>query len=291
MDNSNNHLTSHSRDDAITFDQESHSYYVHGEKMSISVTGLVHQYFPSFNSDRIVKAMLNSKRFPLEPKHQRYHTLPIWCKVNDNETANIDAWEPGAVLRNQKDAEKIIKESWSKGNTKASTEGTDLHQEIEDYIKLGQLPNEMSVEFQYFLDYHQQMLERGYKPYQSEQMVYDVSLQLAGCVDMMYTRDGKIYLTDWKRSKEILWDKTFRGKTETGMGPMSNYPNCNGIHYSLQLNIYRELLERYYGVEVSEMSIVVFHPTNQKYLEYPIQDLRKEVNEIFELRRQKLQPK
>lgn len=275
-------LIRHHRDDAIKFDKETHSYYVDGKKMTISVTGLVHQYFPGFNAELGVTMMLKGKMFPYESKHQRYHTLPIWA---DHATHDpIEAWKEGAVLRDTDEAKKIILALWSKSNTESSASGTNLHQQIEDYIKDEKIPEELSVEFGYFLDYHQQMLDKGYKAYQSEQMVYDVYLQLAGCVDMLYIKDGKIYLTDWKRSKEILWNKSFNGKVESGIGPMSEHPNCNGLHYSLQLNIYRELLEKHYGIEISDMSIVVFHPSNAVFHEYKIKDLRKEVREIFDLR-------
>jgi hypothetical protein len=37
-------------------------------------------------------------------------------------------------------------------------------------------------------------------------------------------------------------------------------PDCNGTTYSLQLNMYRHMLEKHYGMVVSEMKLVNMHP-------------------------------
>ena len=42
--------------------------------------------------------------------------------------------------------------------------------------------------------------------------------------------------------------------------PLSHLDKCAGNHYSLQLNVYKYLLEKYYSVSVSRMLIVCAHP-------------------------------
>lgn len=278
---------SHPRDKAISFDARTHTYTVNGEKMQTSVTGLIDEYFYGFPANSIVKKMLESKDFPHKPIHQKYHIMPIWAEVIDDAKMPIDAWKPGAVLRDQAEAESVIKKSWSAPGLKAAKEGTKLHKQIEDYIKYDKMP-EMTKEFEMFLTYHNNMLSKGYIPYSSEQKVYDVDLQLAGCVDMLYVKDNEIYLVDWKRSKQVLFkhpDDTKRKKK--GKNLLKTYDDCNGVHFTFQLNIYKELLEMHYGSKVVTMEVVVFHPDNDSYLSYNIENKKEVVQTMFEERRAK----
>lgn len=274
-------LFSHPRDAHITFDEPEHKYYVDGNAMKISVTGLIDLFFLGFDPDKAVMMMLNSKKFPYEQKHIKYHSMPIWCEVINGDKIAIDTWKNGAVLRNRPEAEEIIKDSWVINRDEASKDGTALHLQIELYIKYGTLPEQETIEFRYFMDYHTKMLKLGYIPFQSEQMVYDVDLQLAGCVDMMYIKDGLIFLVDWKRSKEIV-----ESSTKKCFGLLSEYDACNKIKYSFQLNIYRELLEMHYGLKIARMAIVVFHPNNPSYreIEVDLHQMRPIVKQIFQNR-------
>jgi hypothetical protein len=42
--------------------------------------------------------------------------------------------------------------------------------------------------------------------------------------------------------------------------PLHHLPDCNYSHYSLQLNIYRYILESEYGYHVSGMFLGIVHP-------------------------------
>ena len=45
----------HALDKHVAFDEASHTYHVHGEKVSTSVSGVVKEYFPSdFDAMRII---------------------------------------------------------------------------------------------------------------------------------------------------------------------------------------------------------------------------------------------
>ena len=41
-------------------------------------------------------------------------------------------------------------------------------------------------------------------------------------------------------------------KFQVGLGPLSHLPDCNYWHYSLQLNVYRWVLENLYGPRIFE---------------------------------------
>jgi hypothetical protein len=51
-------------------------------------------------------------------------------------------------------------------------------------------------------------------------------------------------------------------------------PDCDGSKYSLQLNLYRYILGKYYGINVSHMMLASFHPGLRAYFkaEVPVMD-------------------
>lgn len=47
--------------------------------------------------------------------------------------------------------------------------------------------------------------------------------------------------------------------------PLEHLDDCDGSKYSLQLNMYRYMLEKYYGINISYMGLVSLHPTQDAY--------------------------
>jgi hypothetical protein len=59
--------------------------------------------------------------------------------------------------------------------------------------------------------------------------------------------------------------------------PIRHLDCCSGIKYSLQLNIYKYILETFYDIRVSKMFVVSFHPSMSSYCEFEIEDYSHEV--------------
>jgi hypothetical protein len=70
--------------------------------------------------------------------------------------------------------------------------------------------------------------------------------------------------------------------------PIDHLPDTNYWHYSLQLNIYRRILEELYDVEVSELALVILHPNNPSFKVMLLNKMDDEVTAMFETRRAKL---
>jgi hypothetical protein len=120
-------------------------------------------------------------------------------------------------------------------------------------------------------------------PYRSEWEVWSEEYKLAGSIDMIFYRksDDSYVIYDWKRSKEIKTDSPFG---EMGYGPLSHIPNLNYWNYTIQLNVYRWFLETYYGLKISDMYIVIFHPSNMNYKRFRLNRLDDEVKGMLEAR-------
>ena len=303
----------HERDLVVKVDEKNHKYYVRDVIIKSSVTEFIKSYFNVFNGEEICGKMLNNKEFPMADKYSKYRSLPIWSF----DGKEIDQWKIGANLTDHTAAKEYIINYWAKSNTSSNQSGTKMHKNIEDYMNVKiqdrmhdvpikntsvindttnplimKEPNDIEPEYKYFQNFNMKMTNLGYIPYKAEQVIWDENLQLAGAVDMMYVKKNElemqplpIYLVDWKRSKNIEFVSKYRKK---GTGILKNMDDCNGNHYILQLNIYKELLERHYDKKITNMSIVVFHPDNDEYEEHIVPDKKDVILSMFADRLRKI---
>lgn len=258
----------HTRDKSILFDEEPHTYYINGKCNYTSVTTVVHEFFPEFDSHDVARNMIKRRDFATNKKYKKYQQ----CRYS----------EDGTPYSEDKQVENIIL-TWQENADTQSKHGTEMHRNIELFYN-GMPHDSTTREFKYFMEFHKTTLERKWKPLRTEMMVWDNDSLICGSVDMIYvpastTREqidlwmeGRhtlvVYIVDWKRSREIR----FNGYNRYGFRSCRNLPDCNYSHYTLQLNMYRYILELHYNVKVASMSMLVFHPNNTEYKEYTIPD-------------------
>lgn len=232
-------INSHPRDKNISFQNDGHLYKILGlEKRPISVTTLIHNNFPQFDSDKVINNMMSSRNW----KSSKYYGKTV----------------------------EQIKNEWKNSGETAANLGTLLHADIERFYNGEQIMNPNTQEFNYFVSFWDQFqqVNKGFEPYRTEWLIYDEDKGIAGSIDcVLRNAENKLILIDWKRSKEIKMEN----KYEKGLGVFSNLDNCNYWHYLLQLNIYRHILETKYSKMVAGMYIVVLHPNNSSYLVYMVQ--------------------
>ena len=224
-------LNVHPRDAFISF-EEKENVYVVGSKKLTRVSTLISSHFSEFDASKIIDKMQNSSKW----SRSKYFGM--------EKQEIIDLWE--------------------KNGEEARNLGTLMHEQIEKFfLSEGKvLPEEKSPEFNQFLDFWNVFSTHnpGFKPYRMEWRVY--SQEVAGTIDCtLVSPGGDIVIIDWKRSKAIERYSPF-GR---GLGKLSHLSDCNFVHYSLQLNSYRHILENFYDKRVSAMYLAVFHPLQDKY--------------------------
>lgn len=282
----------HPRDHQIFFDSgvnnSAHDYYVDWDgsgnfqkNNSRSVTSMCHAFFDEFDADKVIRGMMNGKNWH---KSKYYGMTP-----------------------------EAIKEQWSNAGKEAREKGTEMHDFIDRYYN-GECSlstvTEDQVELCFFKEFQQQ-IKGELEPYRSEWFVFtDNETRITGAVDMTYvdkahmrqlwtknkgaTDTLHIQIYDWKRSGNI---RTF--SRERGYYPCEALNNCNFYHYSLQLNLYKYILENYYhdvqwnghtykNISVDCMYLCVMHPNNKKPLRYLCPRLSDEVETMVDLRRSSL---
>lgn len=269
----------HDKDLFVDFKTDGHKYLIDWERdgewtcNDISVTGFIKQYFPSFDADQILDAVDASRK-------------PFWRRCKKYKGMN----------------KKEIKALWKKNGDEARMAGTALHEAIENYYLLqlwspSQGPTIYTPEWLQFKEYADDVKD---KPFNVEWVVYsDKAHSIVGTIDMVYIKkaEGKkltLKLVDWKRTKAIkMWAQ------DAGTGPCASVPNANFFHYSLQLNVYKYILENFYNgvnyegkvyeeIDVASMYIVVFHPRLKRHAKFKCPNMQKIVREMFVERWRKL---
>jgi hypothetical protein len=257
-------LHAHPRDAHIAFDEPTHKYYVNGScQGNISCTGFIHEFFGHFDAKAIITKM---------KKGPKWATSKYYGKTD----------------------EEIMKE-WSDNGKQASSAGTAMHFAIEQFMHGAYSEIDPAVketpEWKYFTRFWNEF-GHDLEPYRSEWEVFTDSVEpvagerkikLCGSIDMVYRRksDGKFVIYDWKRSKEIKSDNPFG----SGLAPLEHLPDTNYWHYTMQLNVYKWMLEKYYGLEVADLYLVILHPDAPSYRRMRLNIMTDEVEDMIECRR------
>ena len=254
----------HPRDARIAFREEDHTYAIDGDRTNwTSTTTLIGTFHEHFDADAVIAKMMSGRNW----SKSKYYG---------------------------KTAEEI-KAGWEANGKEASEAGTRMHEDIERYNNaepVGNLagddytPND-SKEWRYFLDYEKNhRIPHGFEPFRTEWLVFKEDIKLAGSIDMVYMKpDGTLAIYDWKRAKSM----DFENKYQKMYPPLNHLPDTNYWHYSMQLNIYRRVLQEHYGMIVSELALVVLHPNFDHYRVVKINMMDDEVEAMFQVRRARLE--
>ena len=123
-------------------------------------------------------------------------------------------------------------------------------------------------------------------PFRTELMMFDEYYKVAGSIDMLFKNaNGEIVICDWKCVR-IICQNDYKPHNR-GFGELQHLPNCNFQHYSLQLNMYRHILETKYNESVAGMLLVNLTwcnrltGCNQMYNQYQVEPMNAEIQTIL----------
>ena len=233
----------HKRDKDIQFIEDCHRYIVKNAEDFISVTTFIHKFFGKFDATKIIDKHYNNWQ---ENKHPEYH----------NKT------------------KEEIKALWSRNARESSQHGTKIHKLIEDFLN-GLILESDEKEFQYFLDFLKD--HPNLEPYRTEMIVFHEELKLAGTIDLIMKDGDDYYIVDHKTNKEIKKNNYFN----KGLYPLTHLDDCNYTHYSLQLSIYKAILEKKYGINIKNLYLLWLNKSNDSYKLIECNYLENEVKAIF----------
>ena len=247
----------HDLDSRIRFQEKGHKYWIDGDSTNVvSVTTYIKSFFEEFDTDKVVNGILKKYEYSNDPNYKYYKMEP-----------------------------ENIKDMWEKNRDESSGKGTNLHKDIEDFYN-NLCPENDSVEFKYFLNFYEDHNEK-YEIYRTEFLVFSEILKITGSIDALFqnVEDGTFSIFDWKRSKEIKMESYM---DKRGKYPMNKVLDCNYYHYSLQLNLYKIILERFYNIPIKELFLVILHPNQSNYQKISVNIMEDEAELLLLFRMKEL---
>lgn len=203
----------------ITFDEETHRYWsiIDGKEIRyISGTTFVKKFFPEFDPDGSIKRRV--------------------------------------ALREGVSPEEIQRR-WNEKRDKSAAFGTMIHETVEDVLKGDMLRNKATN------DRERQTMEQAIKLGENirknteivgiERIVFDVDTRIAGTMDLFIRskKNGKLWILDHKTNEKIKCENTFH---VFGKYPINHMADTDLSHYTLQLNLYENLMKRAGYVDKNE---------------------------------------
>jgi len=226
----------------IRFYKRRHVYKL-GKKELTSVTKFVGTLFEPFNAREIARKL---SKFP--------------------------------VNRAKKHGVRYFLKEWKE----AAAHGTRVHNAIESFIKGENILDLQEKDEQKFYKAKEYITE-SFKKFKfpdiiTEKIVHSEELGLAGTIDLVIMKDGKVTLVDWKTNKAI---KREAYKNKKGIHELTkDIDDCNFNKYQLQLSIYAYILEKEYNMPINKLYIVHLKDYYAEEIEVEYQkDLVKELLE------------
>lgn len=277
-------VNAHPRDSQIAFFEEAHIYEINGVAAKRSVTALVSKPFSKFDAKasaaRIAKRLVKTEengaivlKNPYTKSDKQYHKMALDKKASSS-----------------KDVAACVQDVW----IESTNEGTRLHRAIELHLNDELIPQSYQApEFRnfYLKDFLDFVRKEKFECFRTEWVIFSDQVSLAGSVDCVMRkcigpcpRTGEpiyeYYIFDWKRSKKIYF-KSFGGKKFGKGRAFQSLIDCNYSKYSLQLNVYRHMLEVDYGLPIKGLFLFVFHPWNSSFVKIEVPRMEKETAALF----------
>ena len=216
------------------------------DKTYTSVTTLVHRCFSEFDADKILEKM--------RIKGTKYDGM----------------------------TKEEIKEMWNANAVEAQQQGTRMHSVIERYYKKEPITSDEweLPEVRQFKTFTEMNV---LTPYGVEWCIYMESVQLAGTIDFAsLNEDGTLDLYDWKRAKQMDVHNSYNKYSSI----VKHIPDTNYGHYTVQLNLYKYMIEQKYNKKVRNMYLVCMYPTQMSFHKYEVQDIQSDIPTILKLLKQ-----
>lgn len=144
--------------------------------------------------------------------------------------------------------------------------GTKLHEAISNSYNGFETPVD-SPEYTQFLRFKHYC---RFSPYRTEWSIYDPFVRIVGNIDMAFTESPEspdnLILYEWKSVKYM---RKYPADVY-GVELAETIPNNPFWRWTLQLNIYRAILEKNYGKKVTELRVLILQKSSTKYVDIKV---------------------
>ena len=180
------------------------------------------------------------------------------------------------VAKSRGTSKKVVLAEWKDISDIALTLGTNVHKWIEDYYN-GLNPAMPTDDRELdrvnkFLSLYNTKLHK-FTPIHQEFRLFSRKWGLAGTLDALFKLNEGRYVGDWKTNKKFTTDDTSEGRRQKLLYPFEDMWDNSLNGYSIQLSLYRLMLQEESGYETQGGFLVWIGP-NEKPEMHKIVDLR-----------------
>lgn len=238
----------------ITFFDVPHKYYLNNNEL-LSVTTLIHNYYEDFD-------------------------VEYWSEYKGNQF-NLSSDK--------------IKRAWNFINKKGTLKGSIIHNYAENLFqnKIFEYPKELILnEFGFDPILNEYLITKNhvdkfYKdvfnkliPIRTEYVLYDEESMIGGMLDILFynVKKNEIQIFDWKTNKSFSKENNERRFT----GCLSILEKSDLEIYSLQLSLYKYIIEKNTNIKLGKSYLVWFSHNNSNYELIEAKDRTYYVKQIIE---------
>jgi hypothetical protein len=176
----------------------------------------------------------------------------------------------------------VIENEWQTAANKSTKLGTNIHKWIEDFWT--GLSPEMPIDDEEVsrVNKFKEIYDQKFKnliPLPSELKIFSKKWRLAGTIDQPFLmwdekRNKILFLIgDWKTNKEFKHDDHPKGRYKKLLRPFHTLYENQHNEYSIQISLYRLILEEELGIETESGFLVHIGPDGPARI-FPAKDLR-----------------
>lgn len=249
-------LLTWSKFNCYTFYEKDHRYYYNENiPVNISVTKFIERFFEPFNVQEISKAYAEKHGMAQED------VISIWDKKKNISTI------VGTIIH------KYL-EDYARGKVFEIDYSEALEKNLLDEVK-----EKVNIVLPQAKKFHDDTLNKLI-PIQCEYTV-GIDNLIAGNIDLLCwnVKANEFQIWDYKNVKELKLKNDWGRKC---LLEMCNYDDCNYVHYSLQQNIYKNIIEQKLGIKIGKCYLVHFKTeSNSDYDIIECLDLQNECTQIL----------
>lgn len=230
------------QDKSFFFDEKSHTYTYDGTKFD-SVTTFI-------------------KRFKL-PFDRSYWSQKKADELGVDVESILEEWQQKANISTRLGTRvhKYIEDFWSNKNPEKPEEGTEERIRVEKFLEIYEKRLKVLV------------------PLKSELKIFSKKWRLAGTIDQSFllweeSKQKPIFIIgDWKTNGDFRHDDHPKGKYKKLLRPFAHLWENHHNEYSIQISLYRLMLEEEIGIETDSGFLCHIGPDDAPKI-YPAKDLR-----------------
>lgn len=244
----------------ITFYDEPHKYFIGGKEL-ISVTTLIHKYQEDFDEDYWSDYKSNQYNIP------QNHVLRAWNFINKKGTIK------GSAIHDY--AENMFQ----------NKEFEYPLQTIMNEFGFDPVWNEYQITKKH-VDKFYKDVQGKLIPIRTEFVVYDKKSYVGGMMDILFynVKHGVFQIYDWKTNKKFSRENKGRHL----LNELCTIEDSDLEVNSLQLEMYKQIIERNTSIKLGKSYIVWFSHNNESYEVIETKDRKYYINLILDKRIQQL---